>query len=180
MKKRKKVLWWAGCLWTNPGQVTSEHNQLMYILSLALLRMWTKVCNCIFLSHLYSLSQIIEKTNLELQRKGLPWWLSGKESACQCRRHKRCGFNPWARKIPWRRKWQPTPVFLPEKSHGQRSLVGYSPWGCERVRHHWALHKRKSVEMLPCWEEGSEVLIGPFHWMTEFPQLPFWIYFSWM
>ena len=39
------------------------------------------------------------------------------------------GFDPWARKIPWMRKWQPTPVFLPEKSHGQRRLVGYSPWG---------------------------------------------------
>ena len=39
------------------------------------------------------------------------------------------GFNPWVCKIPWRRKWQPTPVFLPEKSHGQRSLEGYSPWG---------------------------------------------------
>ena len=37
--------------------------------------------------------------------------------------------DPWVGKIPWRRKWQPTPVFLPEKSHGQRSLVGYSPWG---------------------------------------------------
>ena len=42
---------------------------------------------------------------------------------------KRLGFDPWVRKIPWRRKWQPTPVFLPWKSHGQRSLVGYSPWG---------------------------------------------------
>ena len=38
-------------------------------------------------------------------------------------------FDPWVGKIPWRRKWQPTPVFLPEKSHGWRSLVGYSPWG---------------------------------------------------
>ena len=42
---------------------------------------------------------------------------------------KRSGFNPWVRKIPWGRKWQPTPLFLPEKSHGQRSLVGYSPKG---------------------------------------------------
>ena len=41
----------------------------------------------------------------------------GKESACQCRRWKRCGFDPWVGKIPWRRKWQPTPVFLPGKSH---------------------------------------------------------------
>ena len=38
-------------------------------------------------------------------------------------------FDPWVRKIPWRREWQPIPVFLPRKSHGQRSLVGYSPWG---------------------------------------------------
>ena len=57
---------------------------------------------------------------------GLPRWLRGKESACQSRR---CGFDPWVEKIPWRRKWQPTPVFLPGESHRQRSLVGYSPWG---------------------------------------------------
>ena len=40
-------------------------------------------------------------------------------------------FDPWVRKIPWRRKWQPTPVFLSRRSQGQRSLVGYSPWGCK-------------------------------------------------
>ena len=50
----------------------------------------------------------------------------GKESACQCRRHR---FDPWLGKIPWNRKWQPTPVLLSGKSHRQRSLVGYSPWG---------------------------------------------------
>ena len=44
----------------------------------------------------------------------------------RCRRHR---FDPWVRKIPWRRKWKPTPVFLPGESHGQRSLVGYSPYG---------------------------------------------------
>ena len=43
--------------------------------------------------------------------------------------------DPWVRKIAWRRKWQPTPVFLPNMSYGERSLVGYSPWGCKRVRH---------------------------------------------
>ena len=42
---------------------------------------------------------------------------------------RRPGFNPWMRMIPWRREWLPTPVFLPGKSHGQRSLVGFSPWG---------------------------------------------------
>ena len=57
---------------------------------------------------------------------GFPRWLSVKEAACQCRRHRRCGFSPWVGKIPWRRKWQLTPVFLPRKFQGQRSLVGYS------------------------------------------------------
>ena len=52
---------------------------------------------------------------------------NGKEHACPCRRHKRHEFNPWVRMIPWRRAWQSTPVFLPGESHGQRSLVGYSP-----------------------------------------------------
>ena len=61
--------------------------------------------------------------------RGFPGGTSGKELTCQCRRHKRHGFNPWVRKIPWRRKWQPASVFLPGKSHGQRSLVGYSPQG---------------------------------------------------
>ena len=50
-------------------------------------------------------------------------------SACQCKRCKRCGFDPWVGTIPWRRKWQLTPVFLPGESHGQRSLVGSGPWG---------------------------------------------------
>ena len=55
---------------------------------------------------------------------------SGKEPTCQCRRHKRLGFDPWVGKIPWRRAGQPTPVLLPGESHGQRSLVGWGPWGC--------------------------------------------------
>ena len=59
--------------------------------------------------------------------KLLPGGASGKESACQCRRRKRCGFHCQVRKIPCRRAWQPTPVFLTGESHGQRSLAGYSP-----------------------------------------------------
>ena len=53
----------------------------------------------------------------------------GKEPACQCRRHRRLDFDPWVGKIPWRKVWQPPPVFLPGESHEQRSLVGYSPKG---------------------------------------------------
>ena len=58
--------------------------------------------------------------------QGLLRWISGKEFPCQCRSHR---FDPWVGRISWRRKWQPTPVLLPGESHGQRSLVGYSPWG---------------------------------------------------
>ena len=42
-------------------------------------------------------------------------------------------FDPWVQKIPWRRKWQPTPVFLPGKFQGQKSLAGHSPWGCKEL-----------------------------------------------
>ena len=59
---------------------------------------------------------------------GLPGWLSGKESACQCRR---CGFDAWVKKIPWRRKWQHAPIFLPGKSMDRGAWWGYSPWGCK-------------------------------------------------
>ena len=62
---------------------------------------------------------------------------SGKEHTHHCRRYKRHGFDPWVGKIPWRRAWQPTPVFFPGESHRQRSLADYSPWGC-RVRHDWS------------------------------------------
>jgi len=65
----------------------------------------------------------------------LPLWLSGKESACQC---KRLRFDPWVRKIPWIKEMAtppPSSVFSPGKSHGQRSLEGYSPKGCRRAGH---------------------------------------------
>ena len=58
-------------------------------------------------------------------------WCRGKKSACPCKRH---GCDPWVRKFPWRRKWQPTSALLPEKSHAQRSLANCSAWG-HRVRH---------------------------------------------
>ena len=66
---------------------------------------------------------------------GLLRCLSGKESACSAGHVGSGSFHPWVGKIPWRRKWQPTPIFLPEKSHGQRSLMGYRPWGRKSVGH---------------------------------------------
>ena len=60
---------------------------------------------------------------------GFPGGASGKAPACFCRGHKRYGFNAWVGKTPWRRAWQPTPVILAGKSHGQRNLAGWSQWG---------------------------------------------------
>ena len=74
---------------------------------------------------------------------GFPGGGSGKEPICQCRRHKRRGFDSWIGKIPCRRAQQPTPVFLPEESHWQRSLAGYSSWGyneSDRTEATWHTH----------------------------------------
>ena len=68
-------------------------------------------------------------------RNGLPWWLSRKESTCNAGV---AGSIPGLRRFLWRRGWQSTPVFLPGKTDGQRSLVGYSLWGSKRVRHDFA------------------------------------------
>ena len=73
-------------------------------------------------------------------------WLRSKESTCQCGR---CRFNPWIRKIPWRRAWQPTPVFLSGESHGQRSLAGCSPWG------------RRASELTEQLSAGMCEILGP-------------------
>ena len=84
-----------------------------------------------FLTHKLAPSQV---SGLDLFDEG-PWglglwqWHGGKESNCQCRRCQRHRFNPWVRKVPSSKKWKLTPVFLPGKLQGQRSLVGYIPSG---------------------------------------------------
>ena len=80
----------------------------------------TKFKNDIFLKSMYGTYGVPH---------GIPRCNSDKESACQCWRRHRQSFDPWVGKIPLSKKWQPAPVFLPEKFHGQRSLVGFSPWG---------------------------------------------------
>ena len=69
---------------------------------------------------------------LAIYRYGLPQWFGGKESASNAGNE---GFDPWVGTILLRGKWKPTSVFLSGKSHQQRSLAGYNPWGCRRVRH---------------------------------------------
>ena len=75
---------------------------------------------------------------------GLPRWLSCERICLQCRR---CGFEPWLGSFPWRRKWQPTPVFLPGKSHAQRNLAG--SMGSQKVRHDWAVEHGESRMIWP-------------------------------
>ena len=73
------------------------------------------------------------KTDLDF-----PGGISGKEPACQCRRHKRLGFFPWVRKNHWRKAWQPTPVFLPAESPRTEELGRLQFIGFQRVRQDWS------------------------------------------
>ena len=120
---------------------------------------------------------------------GLPRGCSGRESSCQCRRRRRLRFHPWVRKIPWNRKWQPTPGFLPGESQGGRSLVGYSPWGCkEPVMTQWlSTHYQRNrlwIEWGPTCVEGMDFLTAiwsrkvslesPFSWSGRFLCVLMW------
>ena len=100
-------------------------------------------------------SKMVANESLQID---IPSRISPSESAVQspgnptltgCWRRR---FDPWVRKIPWRRRWQPNPVFLPEKSHGQRSLAVYSPWGrkeSDMNEHTHTGHKREMFSLLP-------------------------------
>ena len=93
-----------------------------------------------------------ELTGCTVCCRGLPRWLRGKESACQCGRR---GFDPWVGETPWRRKWQLTPVFLPGLFHGGRRLGDYSPWCC-RVRHDLSTKQQQGYDICRVLE-GSAV-----------------------
>ena len=88
---------------------------------------------------------------------GFPSGTSRKEPASQDQRHKRQGFNPWVGKIPWRRTWQPTPVFLPRESHGQKSPTGYG------------LQSHKELDMTECMHARTLHLQNYFSCKTETP-----------
>ena len=120
------------------------------------------VPNFVFIFHLRSSCSLTSVTALDLfdpefwllvsNPRGFPGGTTRKEPVCQCRRHKRCQLSPSVGKIPWRRARQPTPVFLPGESHGQRSLAGCSPWGhkeldtTEATRHS---HNNSLLDSLP-------------------------------
>ena len=84
-----------------------------------------------------------------LSLNGLPWWLNSKESTCNSGD---VGSIPKSGRHPWGRKWKPTPVFLPRKSHGKRSLAGYSPWGHKNVGHDLGLNSDNKQGLQLVWK----------------------------
>ena len=127
---------------------------------------------------------------------GFPVDTSGKEPACQCRRCKRQGFNPQMRKTPWRRVWQPTPVFLPGESLAQRSLAAYSLWGHKGVGRDLATKQQQhSTHSLEIWvrqrkkscndngnvqgsTDGSTTESGKFQWEKRLRSFGILLHFS--
>ena len=108
---------------------------------------------------LYSRFSIVIYFIYSINSVGLPrWWLSGKEPACQCRR---CGFNPWVGKFPWIRKWRPTPVFFPGKSHGQRKLEGYGPCSHKELDMNERLNKKKQCSK--CLKQTVHLILTTTH-----------------
>ena len=105
-------------------------------------------------SHCTHFKIVVELPPGPFSPPGFPGGLIVTDSACQSRRH---GFDPWVRKTPRSRKWQPTPIFLPGKSHGQRSLAGYSPWGQkESATTEWLSTHTHSFHIL--FQEGANRL----------------------
>ena len=106
------MLFWSPCSFFLPS-----FEQIIYIFMIIFY----------LLFNLLAITFVISVVFQGLQKHlfGFPDLCSGKESASQCRR---CGFNPWVGKIPWRKKWLPTPVFLPGEFQVHRSLARYSSW----------------------------------------------------
>ena len=94
-----------------------------------------------------------------------------KSISLQCSRHE---FDPWVGKIPWRRKWKPTPVLMAEKFHGWRTLVGYSPWGCkesdktERFHFHFQCPFIYSIDNRICLVDHVNLIYSLYSWWEGF------------
>ena len=102
---------------------------------------------------------------------GVPWWLRWKSICLKCGRPR---FDPWVRRIPSRRKWQPTPVLLPGEFHGWRSPVGYSPWGCkesdmtERLHFHFQLSRSNILCFSTSWAPlGLNIGMAGTWWLLD-------------
>ena len=141
----------------------SEH--FLYLLDLSEYHVFPEDPPCLPLKW----SQFI-LSNCTFIRSRCEWWLSGKETTCNAGD---TSFIPWVGKIPWRRAWQSTPVFLPGESHGQRSLAGYSPWGCKELDRNEQLTYTPNIITSRIWsKKGSTSTIITFltNGLLEWPQ----------
>ena len=100
-------------------------------------------------------------------------------SNCICLQCGKPGFTPWVGKIPWRRKWQPTPVFLPGESHGRKSLVGCNPWGrkesdtIDRLHFHFQAsnsHLTLDMRRIKLLVSSAPPLLNPLLWWSSLSQ----------
>ena len=132
------------------GQKRNTKKQKMHILGSHLKTFWVKIsgnkAQVLYFRVLWWLAQ----SRTQLKWLSSSWWLSSKESTWQCRT---LGFESW------RRKWQPTPVFLPGKSHGQRSLAGSNPWGRKKVQHDLATKQQQSYWIIFHCLSNSNTLV---------------------
>ena len=134
LKKKKKQWSLLGDLGTTEEQVWTRHlewiNVLLQDLNHVYFSVFSVICDILYLfllKHILIIKIYVNLGNfLWVLYFGFPWWLRQERIHLQC---KRLRFDPWVRKIPWRKEWLPTPVFLPGEFHEQGSLVGYCPWG---------------------------------------------------
>ena len=96
-------------------------------------------------------------------KQGLPWWLSSKEPTTNEGDTRDVGFSLWVGKIPWSRKWQPTPAFLLGESHGQRSLQAIQSMGLQRVRHDWATKRQEQEQREERSPHGGSSSLAGIH-----------------
>ena len=131
LKQHRSSLFFLACLRCHNWPTMAPSHEFWWY-RLSIIGVWRRdwrVVVCWVITFFFSVITFLDI----LSSIGFPGGLSGKEPACQCRRRKRYGFDPWVERNPWRNAQQPTPVFLPGGSHGERSLAGYSPWGLKEL-----------------------------------------------
>ena len=135
------------CSWSSASRLSFQAQLWGYNPELSFLATGISLADCMGCSALWHKRK--NENERQCSQDDLPRWHSGKEPAYRSRRCRRRGFNPWVRRIPWRRKWQRIPMFSPGKFHGQRSLAGYSP------RNHKELDRTELLSTYSRWKPPS-------------------------
>ena len=169
----------SGCIDTNTKVWLEERTQKLWNMVVAgavcagqgqIMRVLGPMVGCpkMYLGAIFLINQLINFWGCTESLLGFPDGTSSKEPACQQRWHKRLGFHLWVGQIPWRRAGQPTPVFLPGESHGQRKLAGYSPWdrkesdmteATQQARVHTRVYAGCRLSLVS-WSEGYSLACG--------------------